>query len=372
MDLFRAWFAPGPLFAWVCVAFLALIPLTWFRAGSLRTGPAVRFSSVSLFSGLGRTWAARTRFVIPLLRTLAILALIVALARPQSGGDYRDASEGIAIQMVLDVSGSMAAEDFLIEGRPARRLDAVKQVFEEFVLGKDRLGGRSNDLIGMTTFATYADTPCPLTVDHGSLVDLLRQTEIPGWVDGRQVRANPETNYTSLGDGIALATDDLRRAGEQAIEGVPGAEAAKSRVMILLTDGKNNPAPVAAGAPQSPDPLEAAKVAGTLGIKTYTIGAIPSAMPQRSGFDIFARPRAEVDEYMLTRIAALTGGKYFQATDAKSLAEIYREIDQLERRKTGQRSFRDNVWAVRIALLTALSLLMMEVLLVNTRFRKIP
>src|SRR3990172_7756400 len=268
---FRDSFAPGPLFVWLCLGFLVLVPMVWFRAR--RKGPrtVVRFSSVQSLRGLRATWAVRTRLILPLLRTLGILALIVALARPQSGGEYHDTSEGIAIQMVLDVSGSMATDDFALDGRRVRRLDAVKRVFEDFVLGRGPLRGRENDLIGMTTFAMFADAACPLTLDHGSLGDLLRDTEIPGWVDGQQVRQQEEAGYTALGDAIALATDDLRRAGEQAVAGVPGAEAAKSRVMILLTDGADNPAPLPGAKP--PSPVEAARGAATLGIRIYTIGA---------------------------------------------------------------------------------------------------
>ncbi len=370
MDYLAGRFAPGPLFAWSCVAFLALIPLVWVRAGGGRRRSAVRFSSLDPMRGLPSTWATRTRFVLPLLRTLAILALIIALARPQSGGGYRDTSEGIAIQMVLDISGSMAQEDFIIDGRRARRVDAVKRVFEDFVLGRGALPGREGDLIGMTTFAMYADTRCPLTLDQGSVCDLLRATDIPGWVDGRQIREHLEAGYTALGEAIVLATDDLRRAGEQAVAGVPGAEAAKSRVMILLTDGANNPAPIPGVEP--PNPIEAARVAATLGIKIYTIGAVGSQQVSRLGRGFFQPPRAQVDEPTLKTIASLTGGRYFRATDTESLRTIYDEIDQLERHRTGERIFRDNVRAATLAMLAALALLMVELLLVNTRYRRIP
>ena len=363
-------FSPGPLFAWLCLAFALLIPLVWWRARGLRHRPALRFSSLGLVGGLGRTWASRTRFVIPLLRILAILALIVALARPQSGGGYRDTREGIAIQMVLDVSGSMAEQDFVVGGQPVRRLDAVKEVFEDFVLGHEGLPGRENDLIGMTTFAMFADTPCPLTLDHASLVELLRQTDIPGWSNGRQNRQEEEAGFTSLGDGIVLATDDLRRAGEQAVAGMPGAESAKSRVMVLLTDGKDNP-PRPRNAPSTaPAPVEAAKVAATLGIKIYTIGAIGGGAARRAL--VFGSPRAEVDEPMLQAIAEATGGKYFRATDRESLAGIYEEIDRLERRRTGEREFQDDVRAAKLAMLLGLGCLLLELFLVNTRYRQIP
>jgi Ca-activated chloride channel family protein len=373
MAFFEERFGPGPIFFWMCIAFLGLIPLVWVRARTERIRPAVRFSSLSLFRGVGATLTMRARFILPLLRTLAILALIFALARPRSGGRFRDTREGIAIQMVLDVSGSMAEEDFVINGRPARRLDAVKAVFEKFVLGESGLPGRENDLIGMTTFAMLADTPCPLTLDHGSLVDLLRQTEIPGWVDGRQVRQSEEAGFTSLGDAIALATDDLRRAGEQAVAGVPGAEAAKSRIMVLLTDGKDNPPRPQPGMPPATNPLEAAKVAATLGVKIYTIGAIGGGRTApRGGLGVFVTPLAAVDEPLLQAIAAATGGKYFRATDADSLAQIYREIDQLEKRKTGEREFQDDIRAATMAMLIGLGCLLLEFFLVNTRFRRIP
>ncbi len=369
MEYLARTFAPGPFFGWLCVVFTALIPLVWLRTRRSYKRPAVRFSAVLPLRQLGASWAGRMRFIIPLLRTLAVVALIIALARPQSGGEYRDTSEGIAIQMVLDVSGSMAEEDFVIDGRRARRLDAVKEVFEDFVMGRGSLRGRENDLIGMTTFAMYADTPCPLTLDHGSLRDLLKETEIPGWVDGRQVRQNLEADSTSLGDAIVRGTDVLRRAGEQALAGVPGAEAAKSRVMILLTDGADNPPEFAKRT--APDPVETAKIAATLGIKIYTIGAVGSELGGgRRGF--FAMRRAQVDEPTLKEIARVTGGKYFRATDTKSLVTVYDEIDKLERRTTGERTFRDNVYACKVAMLVGLALLMAEVLLVNTRYRKLP
>lgn len=370
MEWLNERFSPGPLFAWLCVGFIVLIPLVWIRARGLHRRGAVRFSSVESLRPLRVTWTIRTRFILPLLRTLAIAALIIALARPQSGGAYRDTSEGIAIQMVLDVSGSMAEEDFIMAGRRVRRLDAVKKVFEDFVLGRGELRGRENDLVGMTTFAMFADTRCPLTLDHGSLRDLLKETEIPGWVDGQQARQHEEAGYTALGDAIVLAADDLRRAGEQAVAGVPGAEPAKSRVMILLTDGADNPAPLPQADP--PKPIEAARAAATLGIKIYTIGAVGSAQRPRSAFGLFRRPRAGVDEAALKQIAQVSGGKYFRATDADSLVTIYDEIDRLERRHTGERMFHDNVYAAKVAMLTGLVLLMAELVLVNTRFRTIP
>lgn len=369
MHFLREHFAPQPPFGWLCIVLILLIPVVWWRFLRQRSFPTVRFSSTELLRSVGGSWATRSRFTLPLLRSLAIVAMLVALARPQSGGEYVDARKGIAIQMVLDVSGSMSEQDFVVNGRPVRRLDAVKEVFKDFVVGDKGLPGRENDLIGMTTFAMYADTNCPLTLDHASLINLLEETEIPGWVDGRQMREDQEAGYTSLGDAIVQATDDLRRAGEQAVKGVPGAEAAKSRVMILLTDGADNPPPNPSIQP--PDPVEAAKVAAQLGIKIYTIGAGGGADP-RGGMFAMLRPNRQVDERSLTAIANATGGKYFRATDMNSLKTIYEEIDHLETRKTGERTFRDDIEAAKIAMLVALGLLTTELLLVSTRFRRIP
>jgi len=369
MQYLQERFAPQPPFGWLCLILLFLIPLVWYRAIRPRKRPAVRFSSIEPFRALASSWATHVRYLLPALRTLAIVALIVALARPQSGGEYVDSREGIAIQMVLDVSGSMSEEDFVVDGRPARRLDAVKLVFKDFVVGSGALGGRDNDLIGMTTFAMFADTNCPLTLDHASLIDLLEETEIPGWMKGRQIREDVEAGNTALGDAIVRATDDLRRAGEQAVQGVPGAEAAKSRVMILLTDGADNPAPDPTTEP--PDPLEAAKVAAQLGIKIYTIGAVGSPQ-QRTGLFGMMRAGRQVDERTLQAIADATGGKYFRATDTRSLETIYEEIDRLETRRTGERTFRDDIEAAKIAMLLGLGLLMTEWALVSTRFRRIP
>ncbi len=368
IEWFHERFAPGPIFVWVCLAALLLLPLIWLRARPHAKRPTMRFSSFRWFDGVPAGAAARLWFVLPLLRSLALLCVIAAIARPQSGGEYSDTREGIAIQLVLDVSGSMQQDDFVVNGRRVRRIDVVKTVLENFVLGKDGLRGREGDLVGLTTFAMFADTVSPLTLDHGSLADLLRQTEIPGFVNGVQVRQEEEAGYTSIGDALTLATDDLRRAGEQAIEGVPGAEAARSRVIILLTDGADNPPRIPGITPTSP--LEAAKVAAKLGIKIYTIGA-GSDQP-RGGFGFFNVRGQEFDEEFLKEIAAAANGRYFRATDTKSLETIYEEIDKLERRKTGERTFHDNIGAARAAMLAGLGLLMGEILLTQTRFRRIP
>lgn len=369
MEWITSYFQPGVLFAPVCLALLIGLPLIWWPHWRRKQRAIVRFGSLAGFVKPRAGLAAHTWFLQPLLRTLVVLALIFALARPQSGGRVSDLREGIAVQMVIDVSGSMQVEDFELNGKPARRIDAVKRVFRDFVLGSSGLPGRENDLIGMTTFAMYADNRAPLTLDHANLINLLEDTDIPGYVNGRQVRPNREAEYTSLGDAIVLATDELRQAGEQAISGIPGAQAAKSRVMILLTDGKNNPPDQDRNL--SPDPKEAAKVAADLGIRIYTIGAVGSAIRRRH-LPFRQRRQAGVDEPTMRAIAQTTGGQYFRASDTESLRKIYEEIDQLERRQTGERSYRDNTRALFFSTLAGIGLLMLEVFLTNTRWRRVP
>ena len=364
-------FAPGPVFAVLCAVFALTVPVVWWQYYRRGRWATVRFpfARPGQSAALPAGWVQRTRWVVPLLRTLAVTALIFALARPQAGGFREETARGIAIEMVLDVSGSMAEADFAWGGKWVRRLDAVRRVFRDFVLGVGELPGRPNDLLGMTTFAMYADVKSPLTRDHGHLVELLDATEIPGWVDGVERQRNVESSYTSLGDAVVLATDELRRVGEQAAAGVPGAEAAKSRVMILLTDGADNPPPQVKA--EAPDPVEAAKLAASLGIRIYTIGAV-GAQQQQRGFDLFGPRTAAVDERTLKAIAEVGNGRYFRATDTESLITIYEEIDKLERRSTGERQYRDNLGAARTALAIALALLGVETLLAQTRYRRSP
>lgn len=367
-------FAPGPWYGAVCVLMLLTLPWVWWISRPGARGATLRFSDVGLLIGLPRSLRQRVWFIPPLLRTLALLMLIFSLARPQSVGAARTNARGIAIDMVLDVSGSMAEEDFVIDGRSARRLDAVKQVFKDFVLGEEGLSGRPNDLIGMVVFAMYPDVKCPLTLDHGNLVDLLRKTEIPGFVDGQQRYQHPEANFTAIGDAIVTATDQLRQASEKAVEGTRGAEVARSLVMILLSDGANHPAPGLAA--DSPDPVEAAKLAASLGIKIYTIGAVGNSLSQ-GGRDLFSRllrggAGNSVDEESLKAVAAAAGGRYFRATDIESLRTIYDEIDKLERRSTGERVYNDHTAAARLAALIGLILLGLELTLTQMLFRKIP
>jgi Ca-activated chloride channel family protein len=269
-----------------------------------RLPSAVTFSSLSLVEGAPRSLRMRMARLPAALLALAVLALAVALAGPRTG----DASskvyrEGIAIAMVVDRSGSMQARDFVEGDASASRLDVVKKVFHDFV----EKPSRSDDLIGLVTFARYADGACPLTSDHGNLLNILEQQEI--------VTERSEDG-TAVGEGLALAVERLRH------------QEVRSKVAILLTDGVSNAGDIT--------PLQAAELAQQHGIKVYTIGAgrtgwapVPVRMP--NGSIALRRAYVEMDEETLQDLAEHTGGRYFHAADADALADVIEEIDQLER-----------------------------------------
>ncbi|MBN2446131.1 MAG: VWA domain-containing protein [Phycisphaerae bacterium] len=327
---------------------LLLLPVFWWW-WSRRAGHAViRFPNVAALREAGGR--GRWRVVLRILRTAALATLIVALARPQKA-DVAHAiyAEGIAIQMVLDTSSSMAAGDMTpIGNRPVTRLDVVKEVFKRFVGGDDKddkLGGRPNDLIGMIRFARYADSICPLTLDHDSLLKIVDATEIVG---------QRSEDGTAIGDALALAVErlkDLKRtagSGEQHV--------ITSRIVILLTDGEDNASTIA--------PEQAADLAQSLGIRVYTIMA---GSGQGIGF-----LRVAPDDRLLRKIADVTGGQYFRAQTPESLAKIYDEIDKLERTRTEERRYvmreeRSQPW-----LLAAFACLALQTVLAATWLRKIP
>jgi Ca-activated chloride channel family protein len=290
---------------WFLLAALAApIIYMWAR----RAPGRVTFSSLRLLPAR-RSWRARTSFAPALLLSLSVVGLAVALAGPRipdRRGDVR--REGIAIMMVVDVSGSMQALDLSTPEEERTRLDAVVAVFADFVTGKAGLAGRPNDAIGLVSFAGYADTRSPLTLDHDNLVAIARSLEI---VKDR------EEDGTALGDGLGLAVERLRESK------------ARSRVAILLTDGVSNAGTDA--------PLDSAKLAKKLGIKVYTVGAGTDGLaPVRiedpaTGRSFLRQTMVEIDEETLRAIADETGGLYFRATDANGLREVYSRIDRLER-----------------------------------------
>jgi len=344
-------------------AFLLLLAvplLLWLQRRG--RGGAVRFSSTRNAARAGASLRQRLGFLPLLLRVAALVLLVVALARPQRGLQrVRDINRGIAIEMVVDRSGSMAAE-MEYDGRKMTRLDVVKRVFRDFVLGSDRLRGRPNDLIGMVAFARYADTVCPLTLAHGALDPFL---------DSVQLVQRREEDGTSIGDALALAAARLQKAEETLREQVreEGRKAyeIKSRVIILLTDGENN-----AG---KRTPLQAAELAADWDIKIYTIGigggdAVATIQTPFGAYKVPTRSR--IDEGTLKAVAEATGGIYRRADSAQALEDVYDEIDELERSEIESIRFMDYEERFTGWALAALLVLVAETALRCFVFRRIP
>ncbi len=300
---------------WCLLLLIPAIPLTFYLAK--RPTATVRFSSLALVESATRSWRIRFSWVPTWLFIAGVACAIVALAGPRtSDRSTRIERDGIAIMMVVDLSSSMNARDLVEDDRSIDRLQVVKRVFRDFVLGQEDLQGRPSDMIGLVTFAGYADSVCPLTFDHPNLALMVEQLEI--------VTTQSEDG-TAMGDGLALAIERLRESK------------AKSRVAILLTDGESNAGTI--------EPSKAADLAAELRVKVYTIGAGTQGLapaPFRDPFTgetILRAVEVRIDEESLQEIADKTGGKYFRATDAEALGDIYQQIDSLERTKVAEELF---------------------------------
>ena len=276
----------------------------------------VLYSSLALLPATAGSWRARLAWLPDLLLALALVALVLALAGPRVGERISHIErEGIAIMMVVDTSGSMSALDLSTPQRERTRLQAVQDVFERFVLGGGDLPGRPDDAVGVVSFAGYADTAAPLTLDHENLVAVARNLEIT---------TLREENFTAIGDALGLAVERLRESP------------AESRIAVLLTDGVHN-----AGVET---PAAAAELARSQGVKVYTIGAGNTGIahmrvPNGRGGTTLRAVAVEIDEETLRDVAERTGGRYFRADNAEALLDVYAEIDRLERsRLTEDRS----------------------------------
>jgi Ca-activated chloride channel homolog len=323
----------NPAFLWL----LLLLPLltAWYIWKQNRLTASLRHSSLDVLRGLPAGWRAHIRHLPFALRMLALAALIVAFARPQTSARGENVyREGIDITIVLDISGSMLAEDF----RP-NRLEAAKTVAQEFILG------RESDRIGLVIFAGESFTQCPLTTDYSVLVDLLKKVKTGYLQDG-----------TAIGEGVANAVNRMKNSK------------AKSRVMIVLTDGVNNMGSI--------DPATAAEIASTFGIRMYTIGVGTrgtAPYPFKTPFGIqYQQMPVEIDETMLRQVAELTGGEYFRATGNRALREIYGRIDKMERTRVEVTEFHRYTELFYGFVLWALVLFAAELLLRAFVFRKIP
>ena len=316
---------------------LVLIPMiAWYVWRQIRRTSSLQVSGLQPFEKVGTPVRAWLRHILFALRVLAIALLFIVMARPQSVNRWQKVNtEGIDIIIDLDISSSMLAQDF----KP-NRLEAAKNVAIQFI------SGRPDDRIGLVVFSGESFTQCPLTTDHAVLINLFQQVQSGMIEDG-----------TAIGDGLATSINRLKDSE------------AKSKVVILLTDGMNNRGEIA--------PLTAAKIANTFGIRVYTIGVgtigtAPYPVQTPYGGTRYQQMKVQIDENMLKQIASMTGGKYFRATDNKKLEEIYNAIDKLEKSKIDVKQFsRKEEEYLKFALWAAV-LLLAEWFLRKTVFRTMP
>lgn len=340
---------------------LALPPLYYFSHYRNRQA-ALRFSDTAAAASVAVSLRVRCQKLLPAARFLALFLLIIALARPQQGQErVRDVGQGIAIEMVLDRSTSMS-EQMAFDGQIMNRLEVVKRVFNEFVMGNgDTLSGRPGDLIGLVVFAGFADTIAPLTLGHDALVSLVEKVEMP---------VIEEEDGTAIGDAIALAAARLKTAEEEQLKvnaRLGKSYEIKSKIIILLTDGINNRG--------NKTPEDAAQLAKEWGIKIYSIGigGDPSSSRGQGLFGPFMMPgRNDLNDESLKAIATMTGGIYQRADSADALREVYDEIGRLETSDVESLRYLDYKERFLPFALAALALLVMELLLNATWLRRHP
>ena len=316
---------------------LVVVPLmiVWYWYKNNRSKAEIQISSTGPFTKSRKTVKQYFFHSTFIFRIIAIALLIVALARPQSSSSSQDISiEGIDIVMAMDISSSMLAEDL----KP-NRLEAAKDVAEDFIKG------RPNDRVGLVVFAGETFTQVPLTTDHQVLKNM--------FVD---VKSGMIEDGTALGDGLATAVSRLRDSK------------AISKVIILLTDGVNNMGAL--------DPASAAEIAQLYGIRIYTIGVGSMGMapyPRQTPFGMqYQNIEVNIDEDLLKEVAQMTDGKYFRATSNRKLKDIYNEIDQLEKSKIDVTEFHKKSEEFEILVLFALLFFILEILLKNTVFKTTP
>ncbi len=322
-----------PHYLWL----LILIPvMTGISAYLWKKKPSyLRYSSFQLLDGYVPSIRQRFLIVPYVLRMLAVAAIVVALARPQSSSSGQNiTTEGIDIIISLDISASMLAEDL----KP-NRIKAAKKVAENFI------DARPNDRIGLVVFGGESFTQCPLTTDHAVVKNLFAGIESGMLADG-----------TAIGEGLATAVNRIRNSK------------AKSKVIILLTDGVNNMGSIA--------PVTAGEIAKTFGIRVYTIGVGTRGMapyPFNTPFGIqYQNVPVQIDEPVLRQIAEETGGKYFRATSTAQLKEVYADIDKLEKTKIDVTEFRNKTEEFYPLVMIALILLALDILLRQTILKSIP
>lgn len=313
---------------------LVVVYIIWYIRKHNNIEPSVRVSDTSPYATVGKTWREWLVHVPFVLRVVALTMIVIVLARPQSSDNWQNTEiEGIDIMMTIDVSTSMLSEDL----KP-NRLEAAKDVAAQFI------NGRPNDNIGLTIFAGESFTQCPLTVDHEVLLNLFKNVQCGLVEDG-----------TAIGLGIANAVTRLKDSK------------AKSKVIILLTDGTNNAGAVS--------PLTAAAIAKQFGIRIYTIGVGTNGeapYPFQTAMGIrYQNIPVEIDEQVLREIASTAGGEYFRATSNSKLKEVYEEIDKLEKTKLNVREFSTKEEEYQPFALVALIAVILELALRATILRRI-
>jgi Ca-activated chloride channel family protein len=321
-----------PLFLYLLVIVAGMI--VFYVLKQHKTNASLQMPGIQQFVNTGNTFRNYLRHILFALRTIAVTLLIIILARPQKTDIFQDVTtEGIDIILTLDISGSMLARDFNPD-----RLEASKNVATEFI------SGRPYDRMGLVVFSGESFTQCPLTTDHAVMINLMREIQSGMIEDG-----------TAIGMGLATAINRIKDSD------------AKSKVIILLTDGINNRGEIA--------PATAADIAKTFGIRVYTIGVGTQGMapyPVQTAFGIqYRNMPVEIDEAILKEIAEKTGGKYFRATDNTKLVQVYSEIDKLEKSKIDVKQFARREEKYLLPAIIAFSLLALEFLLRFTIYRNL-
>jgi Ca-activated chloride channel family protein len=323
---------------------LLLLPLVAWLKGKQGQPPAFVYSSVQLVRGILNISQTRSGAFLAALRWLTLAVLLVALAQPRlTRSETKITASGVDIVVALDMSGSMASEDFEVGRQRLSRLAMAKEVLKKFI---DK---RPNDRIGIVAFATQAYIASPLTLDHEFLLQNLARLEL-GTIDDTR---------TAIGSAFSTAINRLRELKS------------KSKIVILMTDGQNNAGKVA--------PLTVAEAAQTLGVKVYTIGVgsrgeapMPAGRNPFTGQVVYRMMPVDIDEDTLQKIAKLTGGNYYRADNAQKFQAIYAEIDKLEKTEAEVKKFahHDELFAWLIP--PGLGLLLLEVLLLHTVWRRLP
>lgn len=323
----------NPGYLYLLVALLPLI--VWYIFKDRKQYATYSYSSLSAFKQGAVRWRIYTRHILFVFRMLALSMLIIVMARPQSSRAWEtQTTEGIDIILALDISGSMLARDFKPD-----RLEVAKETAQRFI------SSRPNDRIGLVIYSGESFTQCPLTTDHAVLINLISE-----------IKSGIITDGTAIGAGLGTAVSRLRDSEAQ------------SKVIILLTDGVNNAGSV--------DPITAAEIAKTFGVRTYTIGIGSmgeAPYPVQTPFGVqYQNMKTEIDEDLLRQIADLTDGQYFRATNKKALSEIYEQIDKLEKTKIEVKEYSKKQEEYLIFALLALAFIISEYLLRNTIFKTIP